>query len=155
LKSGGASVRMLASWKRLDDGSYNDPTTGSATSVVSMTATATPLPDTAALGKPERINLIPTLDLDPALVRADLVAAAVRKSDGVTFYDYDLALPAKVCDKELATACLPERVILLSCAIRDGQLHVLRVEATAPQWRNSGTALRLLRSSFDVEKQPA
>ena len=80
-----------------------------------------------------------------------MVAAAKRKSQGTTFYDYDLALSPKTCGQEMATACLPTKVILLSAGISGGQpLHVMRIDASAVQWKRAGTALRLLRSSFAV-----
>ena len=150
LRQGDASMVILAAWALKEDGSYEDPTLGSAASSVEMRSSATESADTAALGRPERIDLVKTLDLESDLERADLVAAAVRKSDGITFYDFDLALSPKKCNTEMATACLPVKVILLSCAVRAGKLHVARVDANADQWKRTGTALRLLRSSFSV-----
>jgi hypothetical protein len=55
----------------------------------------------------------------------------------------------------MATACLPNKVILLSCGVRAGQLHVVRVDASPDQWKRAGTALRLLRSSFSVDAAAA
>ena len=66
------------------------------------------------------------------------------------YYDFDLALPATSCVAELATACLPVKVILLSCVVRAGQLHVLQVSANPDEWRRAGKALRNLRSTFTV-----
>jgi hypothetical protein len=153
IKQGAASIQMLAAWRARDDGSYDDPTTGSAMAGFAMKATPTLLADTAALGRPENLDVVKAFELDPDFKRADLVAAAVRKtSQGITFYDFDLALPAKQCDAQMATVCLPERVVLLSCGICDGQLHTVRADATASQWKNAGRALRLLRSSFSVTK---
>ena len=151
LRQGAASLQILAAWKLREDGSYEDPTLGSAATDVVMRTIVTDRPETAALGRPEQIDLVRTLELEPELVRADLVAAAVRKSDGVTFYDFDLALSPSKCDTEMATACLPNKVILLSCGVRAGQLHVVRVDASPDQWKRAGTALRLLRSSFTVD----
>jgi len=150
LKQGPASMQILSAWQAKDDGSYFDLTLGSAASAIVMTSTKTDVPDTAALGKPERVDVVETLALEPELVRADLVAASIRKVDGVTFYDYDLALSPKKCNTEMATACLPEKVILLSVGIRAGELHVVRLDASADQWKRAGTALRLARSSFSV-----
>ena len=45
---------------------------------------------------------------------------------------------------------LPGAVALLSLTISGGELHALRVNATAAQWREAGATLRLLRSSFAV-----
>ena len=151
MRNGDASVQILAGWQKQDDGSYDDPTLGKATSNVLISASETTLLDTAALGRPENLDLVRALGLEPGLVRADLVAAAIRKVDGIQFYDFDLALPARTCDAELATACLPSLVVLLSCGIRAGKLHVVRVDATADQWKRAGTALRLLRTSFKVD----
>ena len=50
---------MLDAWKLRTDGSYEDPALGSVTSSVSITAVDTEVADTAALGKPERVNLVP------------------------------------------------------------------------------------------------
>lgn len=66
------------------------------------------------------------------------------------YYDFDLALPALECVPELATACLPSKVILLSCAVRKGRLHVAQVAASPDEWRRAGKALRNLRSTFTV-----
>ena len=70
---------------------------------------------------------------------------------GIEYYEYDLAIPAKECDKEMASVCLPARVTLLSCCVRDGALHVLQLDVSPPQWRRAGQALRNLRSTFLVE----
>jgi len=150
LREGATSVQMLSAWRALEDGSYEDPTLGIATKGVRMMSTATALASTEKLGRPENVNLVSALGLEKELERADLVAAAVRKAGGTTFYDFDLALPARKCNAELATACLPELVILISCGITGGMLHVVRVDARADEWKRSGTALRLLRSSFAV-----
>lgn len=88
------------------------------------------------------------LGLEKEMRRADMVAAAVRNVDGVRIYEYDLALPALKCGRELATACPPERVVLLAAGVTNGQLVVLRVDADPAQWRRSGTALRSLRSTL-------
>ena len=138
LRSGSASVQLLAAWQAREDGSYTDPTLGSCATSILMSASPTALADTAALGKPERIDLVTVLGLEKELRRADLVAAAVRSSDGITFYDFDLALPALKCAADLATACLPTKVVLISVGIRNGDLHTVRVDATADQWRRSG-----------------
>lgn len=153
VKSGAASVQVLGPWKDRADGGFDDPVLGQAAERFEMSALdATGRTTVTDLGKPERLNLVTTLGLEAELKRADLVAAAVRKTgDGITFYDFDLALPALNCVPELATACLPSRVILLSLGVRDGKLYVMRVDALADQWRRSGAALRLLRSSFAVD----
>lgn len=155
VKKGAASVRVLAPWADRSDGGFDDPVLGRAAQLFEMSAMPTEKATIADYGKPEVVPLVKTLDLEPELKRADLVAAAIRKADdAVMYYDFDLALPAKNCVPELATACLPERVILLSCGVRNGQLHVVRVDAMADQWRRSGQALRLLRSSFLVAESP-
>ena len=151
LREGRASVEVSSAWRGRDDGSYEDPTLGSCASGIVMRASPTVVADTAALGKPERLDLIKTFGLESELARADLVAASKRASGGVTFYDYDLALPPKTCGTEMASACLPVKVVLLSCGVQAGELHVVRVDATADQWKRSGGALRLLRSSFRVD----
>ena len=76
----------------------------------------------------------------------------------MAFYEYDLALPP-ADGIPLTVATLPRALVLLSFAIaeptlkdggRNGELHVLRVDATAEQWARAGAALRLTRSSFGV-----
>ena len=147
----GGSVKMLDAWKATDGGGFTDPVLGTATDLLQMTSAPTSQPTTADLGKPERIKLVETFGLEKELLRADLVAAAVRRTpDGLTFYDFDLALPAKKCDFELATACLPTKVVLLSCGVKAGALHLMRVDADAAQWKRNGRELRNLRSSFEV-----
>ena len=88
----------------------------------------------------------------------DRVVEAHPSRAGVEFYEYTLALPARKCNAELATACLPERVELISAAVGGGTIHVLEVSATAAQWAQAGEALKRLRSSFalvgDSESSP-
>ena len=76
---------------------------------------------------------------------------ALRPSGGTTFYEYDLALPATKCDAEMATVCLPSKIVLLSSCVRDATLHVIRVEADIRQWKLAGKALKRIRSSFAVD----
>ncbi|KAL1507627.1 hypothetical protein AB1Y20_007246 [Prymnesium parvum] len=146
----GASVRMLASWVQQPDGSWKDPVLGSSASFVRMSSRPTSFTSTAELGRPERVELVPVLGLAEELKRADLVSAAIRKTQDAEYYDYDLALPARNCVPELATACLPEKVVLVSCAVCEGRLHVMEVAANPDEWRRSGKALRSLRSTFTV-----
>jgi hypothetical protein len=101
------------------------------------------------LGKPERVDPVKALGLQLGL-RADMVAAAVRNVDGVTYYDYDLAPTPEKCGFDLGTACNPAYVLLLSCAVRNGELHTLSLEIDPAQWRRSGQALRDIRKSFTV-----
>ena len=123
---------------------------GSTATVLQFSAEASELQGIKDLGKPENVNLVKALGLEKELERADMVAAAKRTVDGVLFYEYDLALSPLQCDREMATACLPVKVILLSMCVRDGKLHLVRVDADPVQWKRAGTALRLLRSSFAV-----
>jgi len=151
LRRGKASVQVLNTWVQSAEGVWSDPVTGSTASAVKLSVLDSPAKSIADLGRPEQIPLISTFGLEPALKRADLVAAAKRKTDGVDYYEFDLALPAVSCVAELATACLPTLVILLSAGIRDGQLHLVRVEATADQWKRSGQALKALRSTLVID----
>jgi len=146
----GASVRMLGAWNQRSDGGWTDPVLGSSATSVRMRSQPTGLESTAKLGRPERVALVPALGLEKELERADPVAAAIRKVEGGEYYDFDLALPARNCDQELATACLPVKVILLSCTVTAGKLHVLQVEASPSEWRNAGKALKDLRSTFSI-----
>mmetsp|Transcript_41977 Transcript_41977/g.132623 ORF Transcript_41977/g.132623 Transcript_41977/m.132623 type:complete len:250 (+) Transcript_41977:52-801(+) len=150
VRSGPASVEVLKGWVSTDAGGLRDPVTGSAASLVRMSALPTGASSIAELGKPEQLQLVSSLGLEAGLAKADLVAAARRTADGVVFYDYDLALPATKCDDTLAAACLPSLVVLLSACVRDRQLHVLRVDASPDEWRRAGKALKALRSTFAV-----
>ena len=145
-----ASARLLGNWKWEPSGELIDPVQGSTATVLQFSATASELKGIADLGRPENVRLVPALALEVELERADMVAAAKRIVDGVTFYEYDLALSPPKCGQEMATACLPNKVVLLSCSVRDGKLHVLRVDADPVQWKRAGAALRLLRSSYAV-----
>ena len=62
----------------------------------------------------------------------------------------DLALPAEKCDAELATVCLPSKVVLISAAVRGGTLHVLRIDASPDEWRRAGKSIKEVRSTFAV-----
>ena len=151
LSEGKASVQVLKGWKQSEDGAWVDPVTGSTATSLTMTAMPSSFATITDAGKPETISLVKAFGLESELKRADMVAAAVRKADGITFYDYDLALPAVNCVAELATACLPSKVVLISCGVREGTLHVLRIDASPDQWRRAGTAIKQLRSTFAVE----
>lgn len=152
IRNGPASVQRLAAWKVAENGGWVDPTLGSATDKIEMRTIDTTKATIKDLGKPEYLDYVKVLELEPDLKRADLVAAAVRpQADGILFYDFDLALPAKKCTADLATACLPSLVVLISCGVRDGKIHVMRTDADPAQWKRSGRALRLLRSSFTVD----
>jgi hypothetical protein len=132
--SGGASVQVLKNWVPTDGGGLRDPVIGTVASQLSLRSAPTALASIADLGRPEQLSLVSALNLEQELVRADLVAAAKRITDGVIFYDFDLALPAAKCDGTMATACLPSLVVLLSAAVRDGNLHVFRVDAGPEEW---------------------
>lgn len=92
------------------------------------------------------------------LARADLVAAKRRQgsTDGTStspYFDYDLAVSPTTCERDqeiVPGSCMPTRVVLLSCTVRDGKLHVLRINASPSQWRKAGTTLRDVRRSFTV-----
>jgi len=122
VRSGPASVEVLKGWVSTDAGGLRDPVTGSAASLVRMSALPTGASSIIELGKPEQLPLVSSLGLEAGLAKADLVAAARRTADGVVFYDYDLALPATMCDDTLAAACLPSLVVLLSACVRDRPL---------------------------------
>lgn len=132
--SGGASVQVLKNWVPTDGGGLRDPVIGTVASQLSLRSSPTTLTSIADLGRPEQLSLVSALGLEEELVRADLVAAAKRTADGLVFYDFDLALPAAKCDGTMATACLPSLVVLLSAAVRDGKLHMLRVDAGPDEW---------------------
>jgi len=150
IRSGSASVRILANWREGNDGSLTDPVQGSAASALRFSASQTAFKKISDLGRAEQLVVQRDLGLPKDLVRADMVAAARRVQDGTEYYDYDLALPAAKCVAELATACLPSMVTLLSCCVKDGQLHVLQVDANPDEWRRAGKALKNLRSTFSV-----
>jgi len=134
VSSGSASVEVLQNWAATDGGGLRDPVTGTTASVLSLSAAPTKLASIADLGRPEQLSLVSALSLEKRLAVADLVAAAKRTVDGTVFYEFDLALPATSCDDTLATTCLPTLVVLLSAAVRDGQLHVLRIDASPAEW---------------------
>lgn len=151
VRQGKASVKVLKAWVPSNGNGLADPVTGSTANALTFTTAPSSLDSITDAGRPENLKLVGVLSLEEELVRADMVAAAKRTSDGVVYYEFDLALPAKTCTAELATACLPSLVVLLSACVRDGRLHVVRVDATPEQWRRSGTALKELRSTFTVD----
>lgn len=151
VRQGAASVQVLKAWQKSPDGGLADPVTGTTAKSLSFVASQTDFASIADAGKPENVKLVRTLGLEAELERADLVAAAKRTVDGVLYYEFDLALPAKVCSAELATTCLPSLVVLLAACVRDGQLHVLRIDAMPDQWRRAGSALKELRATFAVD----
>ena len=150
IQQGPASVQMLSAWKQSSDSSLTDPVQGSAAASVRFSTAETPLNSVHELGKIEMLDVTRALGLDPALARADMVAAAVRSAGGLEYYEYDLALSPERCDNTMATACLPSKVALVSCVVAGGVLHVFEVDASLEQWRRAGVALRNMRSSFSV-----
>jgi hypothetical protein len=132
--SGGASVQVLKNWVTTDGGGLKDPVTGTVASQLRLQSSPTTLASITDLGRPEQLSLVSDLSLEEELKKADLVAAAKRIIDGLVFYDFDLALPEAKCDGTMATACLPSLVVLLSAVVRDGKLHVVRVDAGPGEW---------------------
>ena len=155
VQQGKASVQVLKGWVQSSEGAWADPVTGSTASSLVMTSQPSSLSSIKDAGRPETLTLVSALSLPSELARADMVAAAVRTADGVTYYEYDLALPATKCVAELATACLPTKVVLLSAGVREGALHVLRIEASPDEWRRAGRSIKELRSTFAVDASDA
>jgi hypothetical protein len=145
-----ASVQRPASWVATPDGGLSDPVIGSVASSLRFSARPTQLRSIADAGRPEELELVSALGLEAGLARSDLIAAARREADGIVYYEFDLALPAAKCSAELAGACLPTLVVLLGVAVRDGQLHLVRIDASPAEWRRAGRALKALRSSFAI-----
>ena len=153
VKRGKASVQALATWKTSPEGNWADPVQGRVATSLEFRQVDTGMRTIADFGKVENVQVSEALGLDPELARADMVAAAVRRDDADNlFYEWDLALPAKSCVAELATACLPSEVCLLSAAVRQGKLYSVVVTASPDEWRRAGVALRSLRSSLRVEE---
>ena len=67
------------------------------------------------------------------------------------YYTFDLALPALKCDDTMATVCLPSKVVLLACAVREGALHVLQMDASPDEWKRAGKSIKEVRSTFLVD----
>ena len=130
----GASVQVIKSWVGTEGGGLKDPVTGTTASQLVLKSLPTKLNSIADLGRPEQVPLIKAFELEADLEKADLVAAAKRTVDGILFYDFDLALPATKCDATMATACLPQLVVLLSAAVFGGKLHIVRLDANPEEW---------------------
>jgi len=137
-------------------GPWMDSVNGPVADRIEVSATPTNLISLDDLGEISRVPLS-KLGFD-GLERADLVAAVRRQGsgDGVSaspYFDYDLALSPATCERDqeiVSGSCLPTRVVLLSCTVRSGKLHALRVDASPAQWRKAGTTLRDVRRSFTV-----
>lgn len=132
---------------------WMDSMNGPVADTIGVTATPTALSSLDALGEISRVPLT-KLGFDD-LAKADLVAAVRRQvdKDSPPYFDYDLAISPATCarDQEIVMgSCLPTRVVLLSCTVLDGKLHVLRINASPAQWRKAGTTLRDVRKSFVV-----
>jgi len=151
IKAGAASVQVPKLWVQADNGAWADPITGRVASSVAMSSQPSSLESIADAGKPENLQLVKVLGLNEELQRADMVAAAKEKRDGVVYYSFDLALPALKCDDTMATVCLPSKVVLISCAVREGALHVLQIDASPDEWRRAGRSIKELRSTFAVD----
>ena len=51
----------------------------------------------------------------------------------------------------MATVCLPSKVVLLACAVREGALHVLQMDASPDEWKRAGKSIKEVRSTFLVD----
>jgi hypothetical protein len=138
-------------------GPWVDTVNGPVAEFISATTASTSLKSLDELGDISLVKLS-KLGFDD-LARADLVAAVRRQGgdgagkDGTPYFDYDLALSPATCERDqmiLPGSCLPTRVVLLSCSVRDGTLHTLRIDVNPSQWRLAGTTLRNVRNSFTV-----
>ena len=72
VRSGPASVEVLKGWVSTDAGGLRDPVTGSAASLVRMSALPTGASSIAELGKPEQLQLVSSLGLEAGLAKATL-----------------------------------------------------------------------------------
>lgn len=138
-------------------GPWVDTVNGPVAESIVATTTSTELASLDDLGDIALVKLS-KLGFDD-LARADLVAAVRRQGGdsagkgGTPYFDYDLALSPATCEREqmiVPGSCLPTRVVLLSCSVRDGKLHTLRIDVSPSQWRLAGTTLRNVRGSFTV-----
>jgi hypothetical protein len=85
VKQGQASVQVPKPWVQAADGVWADPVTGRVASSLAMTSTPSSLKSITDAGKPENLKVVSVLGLNPELKRADMVAAAVEKRDGVVY----------------------------------------------------------------------
>lgn len=156
--SGACSYRVPGIWREpTASGPWVDIVNGPVAETIVATTASTELKSLDDLGDISLVKLS-ALGFDD-LARADLVAAVRRQGgdsageSGTPYFDYDLALSPATCEREqmiVPGSCLPTRVVLLSCSVREGKLHTLRIDVSPSQWRLAGTTLRNVRNSFTV-----
>lgn len=160
LSEGPLTIQVPKRWKAQVSGqnvSLVDPLVGEVCKTIYFKSFDAPPGNKTVrdLGKPGFYNLTKVLDLPSYFNRADLIGAARREDeDDVKYVDYDLAIePLNGCAgyNDLAGACQPETVVLLSCNIRFNKINVFWLEIGGQgQWKGGGKELKKVRSSFRV-----
>jgi hypothetical protein len=115
------------------------------------------------------------LGLRSSLSGADLVSARVRSSGGgggdaaaaTSYYEFDLAVAPASCNRDAISSsssgqgaassddlglgfCPYDYVYLVSAAVVHEHLYVMIIEADRAAWKQAGSELKRVRSTFDV-----
>lgn len=111
------------------------------------------------LEKATRVGIAKSLDVPDgdlqSLATADLINGRSVAKDGQRYFEFDMAVAPKTCDKskeDLGLGFCPyDSIYLLSATVFDDRLYVLAMESNKDEWKRASADLKRVRSSFKVE----
>jgi len=149
--------------KWTDDSTYKDTTTSvNLSSCNRIIAYQSPTKiSSSILEKAATIGIAKALQAQSSgamnIENADLVAGKKEEKDGVTYWNFDLAVAPRTCNGENKKEnlglgfCPYDYIVLFSAAVINERLYVFQLECDRDQWRRSNGDLKRVRQSFTVE----
>ena len=111
---------------------------------------------TIGVAKALGIQTLP--EYNPSILKADLISGRRSNRDGITYYEYDLAVAPASCasgsKEDLGLGFCPyDSIVLLSAAVVDGRMYGIMVECDRDEWKKGNADLKRVRSSFRVDAE--
>ena len=111
---------------------------------------------TIGVAKALGIETLP--EYNPSILKADLISGRRANRDGITYYEYDLAVAPASCasgsKEDLGLGFCPyDSIVLLSAAVVDGRMYGIMVECDRDEWKKGNADLKRVRSSFRVDAE--
>ena len=111
---------------------------------------------TIGVAKALGIETLP--EYNPSILKADLISGRRTNRDGITYYEYDLAVAPASCasgsKEDLGLGFCPyDSIVLLSAAVVDGRMYGIMVECDRDEWKKGNADLKRVRSSFRVDAE--
>ena len=111
---------------------------------------------TIGVAKALGIQTLP--EYNPSILKADLISGRRSNRDGITYYEYDLAVAPASCasgsKEDLGLGFCPyDSIVLLSAAVVDGRMYGIMVECDRDEWKKGNADLKRVRSSFRVDSE--